>query len=212
MLLSLKAQLDQMTAIAGNLEGQLTTLRQAAQGLRPGTALQDILLTERMLQGDTQQIEYSIGTVTRQFERVFPSEAAIKNTSNADRTEIGRGWQNELDQAALAAERSQTTLSRIDGNTRAAQSLLQRSQASTDPGQGSQLAALEAVVQMLGVVNSDVSTLATTIAATERANTLATTGAVTDEAAAAERRRQLFENYSRPEPIPDIDSRVLAPR
>jgi hypothetical protein len=212
MLLSLKSELDQMIAIGKNLEGQLDALRQAAQQLGRGNLLDDIVLSERLIRSNTQQINYSIETVSRQYHRVFPNEAAIKDTSSADRTAVGRGWQNELHQSALAAERSQTTLARLDSNTRAAQSLLDRSQASGEPGQGSQLAALQAVVQMLGVINSDVATLATTIAATERVNTLATTGQVTDDAGAAERRRQLLQRYDRSESIPDVDSRVLAPR
>jgi hypothetical protein len=212
MFLNLKSELDHMIQIGKNLEGQLDALKQAAQGLGRGNLLDNIVLTERVIRSNTQQIGYSISTVSRQFERVFPNEAAIKDTSAADRAVVGRGWQNELDQAALAAERSQTTLSRIDSNTRTAQSLLDRSQSSSDPGQGSQLAALQAVVQMLAVINSDVATLATSIAATERVNTLATTGEVSDEAGAAERRRQLFENYNRRDPIPEVDSRALAPK
>jgi hypothetical protein len=212
MFTNLQLELNNMIQIGKNLEAQLTALRQAAQQLGHGNLLDDIVLGERLIRSNTQQISYSIDTVSRQYHRVFPNETAIKDTSSADRAAVGRGWQNELHQSALAAERSQTTLARLDSNTRAAQSLLERSQASGEPGQGSQLAALQAVVQMLGVINSDTATLATSIAATERVNTLATTGQVTDDAGVAERRRQLLQRYDRNESIPDVDSRVLAPR
>ena len=51
-------------------------------------------------------------------------------------------------------------MSTIDRNTRSVSAILERSKTSTEDDRGSQLAKLQAVVQMLGVLNSDLTTLA----------------------------------------------------
>jgi conjugal transfer/entry exclusion protein len=189
------------------IQRTLEHVKNAAQGLGDGNLVEDILLAHRRLTSDLRSISYSVDTVTAQFRAVFPDDQAAAHVDPADVPALRSGWDNEIHQSSLAAARAQSALSTVERNTASAQSILERSKATAGAAgdEGSRLAKLQALVQMLGVINSDLTTLATTIATTERVNaSIAAAGASDEELEAAQAERML-RDYDKSEPIPDVD-------
>lgn len=206
-------QLRQMAQLYSQLSTGLNALENAAKRLGGGRLVDDILLGHYSLAGDLQTIGYHLETVNRQFERVFPTEEAVRNTRPSDVAELSRGWDREIDQSSLAAARAQTTLSTIETNTRSVQAILERSQRAEQGDQGSQLAKLQALVQMIGVLNSDIGTLAATLATTERVNAALAGSEVSEARITAERRRRLLRGHGRRSRAPGgLDRRFLQER
>lgn len=202
--------LEQVKSLRNALTDGLRQLQNAATHFGGGNLVQDILIGHRNLTADLDAISYHIETVSTQFERVFPDEQAARNTPPSDVAELKSGWDREIHQSALAASRAQSSLATIERNTASARQILERSQTTTQNGEGSQLAKLQAVVQMLGVINSDLTTLATAIATTERVNASLGGTDASEYDVAQERSRRLREGYAKPaQNIPEIDSRFL---
>lgn len=202
---SMLEQLRETANLLTQLESGASQLEQAARALPGSTrSFDDILLGARRLTGDLNAISYDMNTVTQQFHRVYPDEAAVQKTTPAERATLAQGWDQQTQLAALAAARSQTTLSTIDTNTNSARDILSRSS-----DQSSAVAQLQALVQMIQVINSDLGNLATTLDATGRVNaSLAGTQASSREVAEERRRRQL-SNYDAQRSSPGIDAQFL---
>lgn len=197
--------------LTGQVGAALRHVRNAAVSLGGGNLVDDILIAERYLTADIGSISYGIDTVTTQFETVFPNHDAATRLPPSDVVAVRRGWDDEIHGSAMAAARAQTALSRMDTNTRAALDILQRSQATTGDAadEGSALAKLQALVQMLGIINSDLTTLATTLTAAERVNVDMVAAETSDnELQAAEAQRMLRDSDAR-QTIPEIDPRIL---
>lgn len=188
----------QLSAGANQLESAARRLPTSAR------SAEDILLGIRSLTSDVNAIGYRIETVTRQYHALFPDEAAVRDTDPRDMAELSERWDQEIHLSSLAAARSQTTLSSIDANTRSARSVLASS--STE---SSVVAQMQALVQMIEVINSDLATLATTLNATERVNSSLAATESSSREVADERRRRLLDAYdTRPEPQ-GIDDQFL---
>lgn len=204
MIKQLRAAADVLTQISAGADLLEDAARRLPTSVR---SVDDILLGVRSLTSDVNAIGYRIETVTRQYNALFPDEAAIRDTDPRDAAELGERWDREVHLSSLAAARSQTSLSRIDTNTRAARDVL--SQSSTE---GSAVAQLQALVQMIQIINSDLASLSTTLAATGRVDsTLAATEASSREMA-AERQRRLLEGYDTPPATEGIDDQFLRVR
>lgn len=204
------ALLDQVEALTSSLTEGLTQLRNAASSLGRGNLVDDILIGHRNLTSDLRTISYRMETVSTQFRRVFPNEEAARNTPSSDVDELRSGWNQEIHHSALAASRAQTALSNIERNTASANAILEASKETTQQNEGSELAKLQAVVQMLGVINSDLTTLATTIAATERVNTSVAATDAAEYDVATEQARRMMRGYASPSgQIRNVDSRLL---
>jgi conjugal transfer/entry exclusion protein len=204
------ALLNQVQSLKNALQGGLTQLQNAATRLRGGNLVDDILIGHRNITADINAISYSIETVSTQFQRVFPNDEAVRNTPPSDVADLKNGWDREIHQSGLAAARAQSSLSIIERNTASANQILESSKATTQNNEGSELAKLQAVVQMLGVINSDLTTLATTIATTERVNASLAGAEASEYDVSVERSRRLRQGYADPTPnIPEIDSRFL---
>jgi hypothetical protein len=184
----------------------MTRLQNAAASLGGGNLVDDILLAQRRLTGDINAISYSVETVTTEFETVFPTSEAAQHISPSDAVALRQSWDREIHQSGLAAARAQSALSTVERNTASTQLILERSKATTGGtnDEGSQLAKLQAVVQMLGVINSDLTTLATTIATTERVNASIAAGDSSDEELERARAERMMRDYAGPSAIPDI--------
>ena len=149
-------------------------------------------------------------TVTTQFRAVFPSEEAARNVAPQDVDAVRQGWDRELHQSALAASRAQSALTTIERNTSSARDILERSKESSGSAdEGSRLAKLQALVQMLGVINSDMTTLATAIAASERVTADTAAAEVSDESLDEARAERMMRDYTTQEPIPQLEAPVL---
>ena len=200
------AMLRDVIATTAKVNAALDHLRNAATSLGGGNLVQDILIGQRYLTADIRAISYSMETVSAQYQAVFPDAEAARNVSAADAAELRNNWDQEIQQSSLAASRAQASLSRLDANTKSAADILERSMATTGGtnDQGSELAKLQALVQMLGVINSDLTTLSTTIATTERLNTAVAAAESSDEAVEAAKAERMLRDYAAPEPIPTV--------
>lgn len=202
--------LKDVEQLTTSIWGALTQVQNAAVGLGGGNLVDDILIGHRNLTADLDAINYSVETITTQFKAVFPTEEAAQNISPSDANELRSGWNREIHQSALAASRAQTALSRIEENSRSAVNILERSKTSVDDsGEGSRLAKLQALVQMLGIINSDLTTLASTIATTERVNASVAAAEVSDEALEDARAERMMRDYGTTAPIPEIQMDLL---
>jgi hypothetical protein len=207
---SMRQMLIDVATITSQIDAALTHVRNASASLGGGNLVDDILIAHRNLTGDLRSISYSIETVSTQFKTVFPDQESASHVSPADAAQLRRGWDQELHQSGLAAARAQSSLSRIEGNSRSAVAILERSKASVgDDGEGSRLAKLQALVQMLGVINSDLTTLSTTIATTERVNADSAAAAASAETLEAARLDRMMRGHAKDEPIPPVQTDIL---
>ena len=89
--------------------------------------------------------------------------------------------------------------------------ILERSKATTGgtSDEGSQLAKLQALVQMLGIINSDLTTLATTLATSERINADVAAAEASDQDLEAAKAQRMLRDFNTHQPIPEIDPRLL---
>jgi len=203
--------LKEVERITAKVQAAQKHLENAAASLGGGNLVDDILIGYRYLTTDLRSISYSIDTVTTQFETIFPNQEAAANVAPSDVPELRSNWDHEIQQSGLAAARAQTALSRIDSNTQSAIEILERSKTTTGDtsDEGSHLAKLQALVQMLGIVNSDLTTLATTLAASERVNSEVAAAEAADQDLGDAQAERMLRDYSTPQPIPDIDPRIL---
>jgi hypothetical protein len=199
--------LKDVERVTGSLFSGLQHLQNAATSLGDGNLVDDILLGQRRLTADISAISYNIETVTTQFEQVFPNQAQAANISPTEASVLRGSWDQEIHQSGLAASRSQSALATLERNTASAQAILERSKATTGGtnDEGSQLAKLQALVQMLGVINSDLTTLATTIAVTERVNASVAAAETSDEELERARAERMMRDYATPSGIPEIE-------
>lgn len=209
---AMRLMLVNVATITQQVGNVLAHVQNAAASLGGGNLVDDILLGHRRLTADLAAISYSTDTVTQQFRSVFPDQEAAKQISPSDAAELRTVWDRELHQSALAASRAQSALSTVERNTKSAQTILERSMATTGGAgdEGSRLAKLQALVQMLGVINSDLTTLATTIATTERVNASVAAAGASDEELEAAKAERMLRDYAKDDPIPEIDPRVLS--
>ena len=198
-------QLRQAANLLTQLERGVGALQNAAQRLTdlPQSA-EEALRYYRSLTSDLRTIGYRIDTIKRQYERVFPDEAAIKNTSPRDVNQLSESWDREVYLSSLAAQRSQSSLKSIESNTRTTTELLERSN-----GSSSAVAQLQVLVRMIEVINSDLEQLSVTLAATERVNSSLAALDASSRDVVAERQRRFLEDYAPPAPAEGISPDFL---
>jgi conjugal transfer/entry exclusion protein len=203
--------LKEVEKITAKVRAAQAHIENAAASLGGGNLVDDILSGHRYLTSDIRSISYSIDTVTTQFETLFPNQEAAAHVDPSDVPALQSSWDQEIQQSGLAAARAQTALSRIDSNTRSAMAILERSKATTGgtSDEGSKLAKLQALVQMLGIVNSDLTTLATTLAASERVNSEVAAAEASEQALGDAQVERMLRDYRANQPIPEIDARIL---
>jgi conjugal transfer/entry exclusion protein len=209
--LKMYLMLEDVKHLTEQVSASLTHLQNAAATLGGGNLVDDILIGQRYLTADLHSISYSIDTVTTQFETVFPSQQAAADIAPSDVEALRSNWDGEIQESGLAAARAQSALSRIETNTQSAIAVLERSQATTGgtSDEGSQLAKLQALVQMLGIINSDLTTLATTLAASERVNADVAASEASDQDLETAKAERMLRDFAAPQTIPEIDPRLL---
>ena len=187
-------QLRQAERLFNQLQAGVGALENAARRL---TALpqspDEFFRYFRTLKSTSNTIGYRIDTISRQYKRIFPDEAAIRNTPAKDVRELSESWDNEIYLSSLDAQRTQSSLKTIEANTRTSSELLQASN-----GSSSAVAQLQALVRMIEVINSDLEQLSATLATTERVNASLAASDASSLDVVVERRRRLLEGYSRP--------------
>lgn len=203
-------QLQEVGRLVTQVRTSERLIRNSATRLRSGQILQDPLYGIQRLAADVRIIGYRFDTISQQYHHLFPDEQAVRNTTPEEVQLMASSWDTEIQQSALVAARAQTTVSQLDSSARASEALLAAAQNATEDDQGSKLAALQALVKMLAVVNDDLGRLGSVLASTERVNAAlaATEGA--SERAVEERHRRLKESYLEGTgSVPEVDRRFL---
>lgn len=200
-------QLGHARQLYNQLVAGLGQLQNAAQRL---TDLPDspseVLQHYRAITSDVNMVGYRIDTINRQYHRVFPDEAAVRNTPARDVEHLSETWDREVYLSSLSAARAQSSLKGVEGNTRTAAQLLERSE-----GNSSAVAQLQVLVRMIEVINNDLEQLSVTLAATERVNSSLAATDTSAHAVMAERRRRALDGYSRPAASEGISPEFLRP-
>jgi conjugal transfer/entry exclusion protein len=141
------------------------------------------------LVGDVRSIEYTINGVNRQFQKIFPSDASTAKP--ADMRTTAAGWHNETLGAALVAQRSQSTLSTISNNTDQATAVLSRS-----AGAEGEIAQLQAVNQMLGIISSQLNSMISVLDTTGRVTADMAGTSASGQVVSIEKKRRNVDNYT----------------
>jgi type IV secretion system protein TrbJ len=188
--IQLKTQID-------NLQRQVEFARQNVKQLDP-TSFNSLTsfynqskLSYAQLKNDLQQIDYTMQGVNANFHKVFPQGKDFKNARYSDYDPLYAGWQNEIGASAYTAMRAQTTLSTLEANSQAAQQILQNSRASNG-----QLQQMQAVVQMLAVMQGQLNTLVQTLSTGNRVVASMAAGSANEKQAVRERKRRRTEGYT----------------
>jgi conjugal transfer/entry exclusion protein len=138
---------------------------------------------------DVHAIEYTVEGVNRAYHKIFPSD--VSTTKTADMKPIARGWHQETLGAAMVAQRSQATLSTMENNTTQAEAVLSRS--SNTEGE---IAQLQAVNQMLGIISSQLNTVISTLDTTGRVTADMAASGASDNVVSFEKKDRNLENYT----------------
>src|SRR5262249_28297547 len=136
--------------------------------------LEESALSYEDLTGGVQAIGYRLSDVNTQFQEVY-ARGFTDVPAEAMGSIVAR-WQNEILGAAQIAARSQGALSNLAKSTTEARAILSRSEASSG-----QVAQMQSIVQMLGLMQAQNTAVLQSLTTTGRV--LATTSA----AAASER-------------------------
>jgi P-type conjugative transfer protein TrbJ len=204
------AQIGWALAQIAQVKSQVDYLRNAARTLDPrsyrtiGALLDGDPVTLGAITRDVDTIGYTLDSVNRRFNRLFPDEAAVRNMRPAEHAETSRQMNRELHGSALVAYRAQSNLSTVEANHAQAKAILQRSDADD-----SQVAQIQSAIQMLALVHDNLTNITQTVATAGRVSSDIAAAGVTDNRIAAERRRQQIEGFNRPVTSPGLDPSFL---
>jgi P-type conjugative transfer protein TrbJ len=150
-------------------------------------------LTYAMLQGDLSTIGYTVNSVNRSFNRLFPkSQSQWQSVRYSDFNGYYDNWNNEITTSSQAAVRAQTNISNIDANNKAiANILLAASSSSTG-----QVRQLQLVNQQLALIHSELASLVQNLATVGRVITEWTAASTGEQMMNRERGRRRLENYT----------------
>lgn len=188
------AQLEEMDRLYQQGQAVLNHIKSAGKRLRGVSLTPDPLRLVERLAGDVHGIGFRLQTVSQQFDSVFPDEQAIADTDPKDFQQMSEQWDAELQQTTMVAARAQATALRMEESARATESIVRASEQGG--GEGSKLAALQALVKMLGVVNRDMGVLASSISASQRVNASIAAISTAEKASAAQRHESMMQGYS----------------
>lgn len=189
---------------------QVEALRAAARQLDPRSyqGVQNLLAGNavhyEVLLRDLQSMGYTMERVNAMFKRYFPDEEAVAAMPPAQLEATARDMNRELYDSALVAARAQTTLRTIEQNNVEARNVLSRSE-----GNESQVAQLQAALQMLGLIHQNLVTINQLVSSAGRVTSNVAVRAVTERRIEHERAARMMRDYTTPSPIPEIDSRFL---
>jgi conjugal transfer/entry exclusion protein len=189
------ATVSNLASMYETLKSQLATLERTLSHLSL-SSFSDVMQTIRstqftynMIAGDVRSIGYTINAVNQRYRQLFPNDVTTQKPAEMRAT--AAGWHQETLDAAIVAQRSQSSLSTIQNNTDRATAIL-----STSSGADGIVAQLQAVNQMLGVISSQMNSMI---------SVLDTTGRVTADMAATnasqnvisiEKKNRNLDNYT----------------
>jgi conjugal transfer/entry exclusion protein len=199
-----------------NLQQILQTLKgqtQLVSQILAGEPLQEVGLAIGLLQSTYQSYEnilgslkslgYTLQSVNFSFNAMFPNTYTYQGTPQTGYPAIESGWQDEILTSSQIAARSQASISDTQQLTDMASQIVQYSgSAQGEVGQ------LQLIVQMLGVVQSDMTMLVQNLTTTGRALVEVGASSASERQLSVERRRRNRLNYtSRGAPV-SVPSRM----
>ena len=192
-----QAAVSQLKSILSTLQGQTQLVLQLLKGQPQGELdlvgglLQSAQTNYTSLLGNLQTIGYTIGAVNGNYSQTFPNTSSYQGMPQTGYPDVESGWQNEVLASSEIAARSQSSISNTEALTDLAKQILQLS-GSTEGEVGQ----LQLILQILGVVQSQMTMLVQNLATTGRA--MVETGAATasERQLSTERRRRNRLNYT----------------
>jgi P-type conjugative transfer protein TrbJ len=187
---------QQIQQLATQIQNQMQMLK----SIDPTTftGLQQLLLqgqfTYAMIQGDLDSISFNVGSVNRDFDRLFPNrkQAQWSGARYSDFNAYYDGWNGEIATSSQAAVRAQASIGTLDATNRQIISILNQS-SSASTGQVRQL---QLVNQQLAVLHKDLGSILQNLAATGRVLTEWTAGSVGERMMSRERGRRRLDGYT----------------
>jgi P-type conjugative transfer protein TrbJ len=140
---------------------------------------------------DSQQVGFRIETVKANFHRLFPKSRDLSKVKYSDYDAMYGSWQDELRASAEAASHAQANTAQLEAQLRAAKAAV-----AASGGADGEVRQLQAIVQMLGVMQSQITTLITTISTAERVNSTLVASSADEKMMNREARRRRRENYT----------------
>lgn len=178
---ALKTQITMMKTMLSRLD--VSSFSNVMQTIRSSE------LAYNVLAGDVRSIEYTVNGVNRQFQKIFPSD--VSTAKPAEMRATAAGWHSETLGASLVAQRSQSTLSTISNNTDQATAILSRS-----AGAEGEIAQLQAINQMLGVISSQINSVISVLDTTGRVTADMAGTAASGQVVSIEKKRRNVDNYT----------------
>jgi P-type conjugative transfer protein TrbJ len=203
-------QWQQIRAQVNATHAQVEALRAAARQLDPRSyqSVQNLLAGNDVNDGalirDVRTMGYTLDRVNAQFRRYFPDEPAVKSMTPAQFESNARDMNQEIYGAALVSARAQTTLRTVEENNQEARNVLSRSE-----GNESQVAQLQVALQMLGLIHQNLVGINQLVSSAGRVTSNVAVRGVTARRIERERTERMTHGYSKDEPIPEVDSRLL---
>jgi conjugal transfer/entry exclusion protein len=150
------------------------------------------------LTGNVASIDYTLQSVSGQFQALYDGRYAGMPIGRFDAL-YGR-WEDQVLEAAQVAARSQAVLSMLHDNATEAAAILASSQAS-----GGQVAQLQAVVQMLGLMQAQNGAVIQSLATTGRVLTSEAARSAAEGQLSREKKRRHLAGYRyRGTPVPTM--------
>ncbi len=186
---------QQIEQLRTQIQNQLQMLRSIDPTTFAGlqALLSQAQFTYSVIQGDLSSIGYSIASVTRGFDQMFPrSQTQWRNARYSDFGNYYDRWNAEVTTASKAAVRAQAAISTLDADNRAIAEILRQANSSST----GQVRQLQLINQQLALIHKDLSSLVQNLATTGRVLTNWSAGAVGEQMMARERSRRRIDGYT----------------
>jgi P-type conjugative transfer protein TrbJ len=182
MLVTLKEQLDAMNTMLSNLDSS------AFDSVSSIVTNTDFSLDA--LSGDVASMGYTLQSVNSQFLTLYGGSGyAALPTAQFDAL-YGK-WEDEVLSSAQVAARSQATLSTLESSATEAAAILSRSQNSDG-----QVAQMQSIVQMLGLMQAQNGAVIQSLATTGRVLTSSAARTAAEKQLSREKKRRHLLNYT----------------
>lgn len=142
------------------------------------------------LVSDVNSIGYTLESVNSDFRQAFPTD--FSQTSMAGVDQLYGRWQQDIWSSTMVAARAQSVLSTLNQNASQAATILSNSASA----QGT-VAQLQAVVQMLALMQSQTNSLIQSLATTGRVLTTSASVGASERQLSREKKRRNLAGYTR---------------
>lgn len=148
-------------------------------------------------------IGYQMNSINQDFSTLFPTNSAWASKSMDDYSHYLNSWSNEIQSASTTAMQSQTVINNIQSNNQQIQAILTQAKGDNN----GEVAELQSVNQLLGVMENQLGDLTSTLATSSR---LAAT-ATAENQASADESRQIMQDFTDSPVLPTTDGHAYGP-